>query len=167
MLQASGDAVERAARLQAEKESSQASLFELGLTDQASPDHADAFHLPEVEEWPIAVRLENEKEALGFYLTGHPLKEYEGELRRAGVVPTRELLGLRDGDEVSVGGFIASRRETQTKKGERMAFLTLEDEQGRVDVIVFPDVYREGALFLHEEEPIVVQGKLELSEVNR
>ena len=46
-----------------------------------------------------------------------------------------------------------------------MAFLTLEDVEGRVDVIVFPDVYREGALFLHEEEPIIVEGRLELSDV--
>jgi DNA polymerase-3 subunit alpha len=165
LLDASGDAIDRAGRLQAEKESSQASLFELGLTDQASPLEEGAFTLPDVEEWPLPVRLGYEKEALGFYLTGHPLKEYEGELRKSGVVSSRELLEMRDGEEVSVGGFVASRRETQTKKGERMAFLTLEDEQGRVDVIVFPDVYREGALFFHEEEPIVVVGKLELSDI--
>ena len=165
LLDASGGAIEKAGRLQAERESSQASLFELGLTDQASPLHAGAFELPEVEEWSLPVRLDNEKEALGFYLTGHPLKEYEEELRRSGAVSSRELLDRVDGGEVSVGGFVASRRETQTKKGDRMAFLTLEDVEGRVDVIVFPDVYREGALLLHEEEPIVVQGKLELSEV--
>jgi DNA polymerase-3 subunit alpha len=166
LFHASGEAIERAGRLQAERESSQASLFEVGLADQASPDNADSFDLPEVEEWPLHVRLENEKEALGFYLTGHPLKEYEGELRRSGVASSRELLEMLDGTEVSVGGFVASRRETQTRKGDRMAFLTLEDEEGRVDVIVFPDVYRDSALFLNEEEPIVVTGRLELSDVS-
>jgi DNA polymerase-3 subunit alpha len=165
LLRASGDAIERAGKIQAEKESSQASLFELGLADHASPLHEGAFALPEVEEWPLPVRLENEKEALGFYLTGHPLKEYQKELTRAGVVATRDLPDAGDGTDVSVGGFIASRRETQTKKGERMAFLTLEDVDGRVDVIVFPDVYREGSIYLHEEEPIVVKGRLELSDL--
>jgi len=165
LLHASGGAVERAGRMQAEKESSQANLFELGLTDQASPLHESAFELPEVEEWALPDRLDYEKEALGFYLTGHPLKEYEEELSRVGVLSTRDLLDGGDGNDVSVGGFIASRRETQTKKGDRMAFLTLEDVHGRVDVIVFPDVYREGSLYLHEEQPIVVQGRLELSEV--
>ncbi len=164
LLHASGDVIERAGRVQAERESSQASLFELGLTDQASPLNAGAFELPDVEEGPLPVRLENEKEALGFYLTGHPLREYETELGRAGVVSTGDLPDVGDGTEVSVGGFVASRRETQTKKGDRMAFLTLEDVVGRVDVIVFPDVYREGAPFLHEEEPIIVRGRLELSD---
>jgi len=125
--------------MQAEKESSQASLFELGLTDQASPLHESAFELPEVEEWSLPVRLDFEKEVLGFYLTGHPLKEYEEELSRVGVLSTRDLLDAGDGNDVSVGGLVASRRETQTKKGDRMAFLTLEDVHGRVDVIVFPD----------------------------
>jgi DNA polymerase-3 subunit alpha len=113
----------------------------------------------------MPLRLDYEKEALGFYLTGHPLKEYEEELSRIGVLSTRDLPDAGDGSDVSVGGFIASRRETQTKKGDRMAFLTLEDVHGRVDVIVFPDVYREGSLYLHEEAPIVVQGRLELSDV--
>ncbi len=165
LLHASGDAIDKASRMQAEKESSQASLFELGLTDQASPLHEGSFELPDMEEWSLQVRLDFEKEALGFYLTGHPLKEYEEELRRIGVLSTLDLPEAGDGSDVSVGGFVASRRETQTKKGDRMAFLTLEDVAGRVDVIVFPDVYREGAHFLHEEEPIVVQGRLELSDV--
>ena len=102
MLHASGDAVERAARMQAEKESSQANLFELGLTDQASPLHESAFELPEVEEWSLPVRLDYEKETLGFYLTGHPLKEYEEELSRVGVLSTRDLLDAGDGNEVSI-----------------------------------------------------------------
>jgi DNA polymerase-3 subunit alpha len=166
LLCAAGETIERAGRMQAEKQSKQASLFELGMADQASPLRQDAFSPPDVEEWPLSVRLGNEKEALGFYLTGHPLKQYEAELGRAGVVATRDLPGLGDGSEVSVGGFVASRRETQTKKGDRMAFLTLEDVQGRVDVIVFPDVYRECGLFLHDEDPIIVRGRLELSDLS-
>ena len=164
LLHALGDAIERGGRIQAERESSQASLFEFGLPDQGSPLRRGASTLPEVEEGSLPVRLGNEKEALGFYLTGHPLKEYERDLKRFGVVSTRELLDREDGAEVSVGGLVASRRETQTRKGDRMAFLTLEDEEGRVDVIVFPDAYRQGAPLLHEEDPIVVQGRLELSE---
>lgn len=159
------EAMERGSRLQAEKASSQGSLFDVGLSENEpvweAPGSDD---LPEVEEWSMPERLAFEKEAIGFFLTGHPLREYEGELKRCGVVNIQNILELTDTSEVTVGGLIVARKEILTKKGDRMAFLTLEDEGGSLEIIVFPDVYKQGAIFFSEEDPVVVKGKLEVTE---
>jgi len=159
------EATERGNRLQADRESSQGILFDMeSVEKEPAWDKTLPGDQPEVQEWSVSERLAFEKEALGFYLTGHPLREYVDELSRCGVVNLQDVLELPDGSDVTVGGFIAVRKEIQTKKGDRMAFLTVEDETGRIEVIVFPDVYRQGVSFLTEDEPIVVRGKLELAE---
>jgi len=157
-------AMERGNRIQAERESAQASLFDLGLADRDSLWEECPAPAGEVEEWSLQERLTFEKEALGFFLTGHPLREFEGDLRRYGAVGIRSILETQTDTEVTVGGFIATRKEIQTKKGERMAFLTLEDDSGTLEVIVFPEVYRQGVALLPADEPVVVKGKLELAE---
>ena len=155
-------AMERGARIQTERVAGQRSLFDEegleALRADALPVMADA------KEESYLDKLTFEKEALGFYLTGHPLKEYGEELKRYGVVSTRHLTECADLAEVTVGGFVTARKEIQTKKGDRMAFLTLEDEEGRVEITVFPDVYRSAWTALSDDAAIVVEGKLELSD---
>ena len=165
LVEVLSEAMERGARVQAERDSPQGNLFEVGLPtpDEENP-YLVALELPEIEEWSLAEKLSNEKEAFGFYLTGHPLNEYEEELKVSGVFRTGGLGEVCDGTEVVLGGFIGAKREIQTKKGDRMAFVTLEDEDGRVEVIVFPDVFRHAGTYLQDDEPIVVQGKLEATE---
>jgi len=158
------EAMERSNRLQAERESAQGSLFDVGLAPVDPPEEPDDDDVPDTEEWSFSERLSYEKEAIGFYLTGHPLREFKGDLERCGVVNTQHLQEMPGGSEVTVGGFISARKEIQTKKGDKMAFLTLEDEVGRLEIIVFPDVYRQGAIYLTEDEPIVVEGTLEVTE---
>ncbi len=154
-------AMERGTRLQAEKNSKQISLFDIEAVEAPPPVHEAEADFPDVEEWSMAERFAYEKEALGFYLTGHPLQEFEEDLKRCGVLNSRQLLDSDDDSEVVYGGFVSASKEILTKKGERMAFLTLEDEEGRLEIVVFPEVYRQGAQFLKEEVPLVVQGKLE------
>ncbi len=163
LMKASGESIERAARRQAERNSAQGSLFDVGL-EEREPETSEPLPLLPEEEWSSRERLAYEKEALGFYLTGHPLEQYEKELREAGVQPSRVLAEMRDDARVAVGGILVAKREIQTKKGDAMAFLTLEDKDGRVEVTLFPEVYRQGAAFLLEEEPLIVEGRLELSE---
>ena len=158
------EAMERGSRKQAERESGQASLFDVGMSERDPAWEEKPEGAGEVEEWPLQERLACEKEALGFYLTGHPLHEFEGELRKCGAVGIQHVLEMHADSEVTVGGFVASRKEIQTKKGDRMAFLTLEDASGSLEVIVFPDVYRQGVALLPEEEPVVVRGRLEVAE---
>jgi len=158
------EAMERSNRLQAERESVQGSLFDVGLAPVEPAEEPREPERPEPEEWSFAERLSHEKEAIGFFLTGHPLREFKSTLESCGVVNTQRLQDMPGGSEVSVGGFVSARKDIQTKKGDRMAFLTLEDEAGRIEIIVFPDVYRQGAIHLNEEEPIVVEGSLEVTE---
>lgn len=164
LLSVLDQAMERAARVSSERESGQASLFEEGVGGHGWGD--EGIPLPEIPEWSYLERLSHEKEALGFYLTGHPLREYADELRRYGVVGIRHLLDLPDGTQVSVGGLVAARKEIQTKgrNPDRMAFVTLEDEEARVEVVIFSDLFKAAWPALSEDVPLVIQGKLEVSE---
>jgi DNA polymerase-3 subunit alpha len=161
LLKVLDETMEAASRYQEEKEIGQASLFEdAGGRVAGLPEP----RLPDLPEWSYMERLSHEKESLGFYLSGHPLLQYELDLKRYGAISIRKLLEIPESTEVAIGGFIASRKDIQTKKGERMAFLNVEDQEGRVEVIVFPDVFRECAAFLMEEDPIVVKGVVEILE---
>lgn len=164
LLSALDQAMERAARVLNERESGQTSLFD-GV-GAGSETETGAIPLPEVPEWSYLERLSHEKEALGFYLTGHPLREYADELKRFGVVGIRHLYDLPDGSQVSVGGLVTARKEIQTKgrNHDRMAFVTLEDEEARVEVLVFPELFKSAWPALAEDVPLVIQGKLEVSE---
>ncbi len=129
------------ASAQADRASGQASLF--GALPAAQVESRPRYPRPgdvvgelAVEEWPERVRLAFEKETLGFYLTGHPLKGYEKEARRYASSTCAALAQKRHGDKVSVVGIVAALRERVTKeKGTRFGILTLEDTTGTVEVV--------------------------------
>ena len=120
--------------------------------------------LPDVPEWPEGQRLTFEKETMGFYLTGHPLTRYAPTLRRLATVDTQQLAQAHDGQEILIGGVINNLKEINTKKGDRMAFVTLEDLSGVVEVIVFSDLYKNASLLLKGEEPVVIKGRVDAGE---
>jgi len=155
------EALESGSRYQEEKQIGQIGLFE-GMT--AADEFSDRKPLPDVPEWSTPERLSFEKESLGIYLSGHPLQEFEEDLRRHGAVTTRALAEMRESGEVAVGGFIAARKEVKTRKDERMSFVTLEDEEGRVEVVIFPDVHKQCAHLLEEGRGVLVRGRLEVPE---
>jgi DNA polymerase III subunit alpha len=119
---------------------------------------------PQVEEWSAQQLLAFEKEALGFYITGHPLDKYEellDELTSGSIVDLREK---SSNGEVKVGGVVTALRLRNTKKGERYASFQLEDRSGFIEVLVWPDVYRRCMETLGLDDPIVVRGRLEVGE---
>ena len=125
---------------QADRQSGQASLFgALGAAAEAKPRYPEAGAKVgdvTVEEWPERTRLAAEKEALGFYITGHPLEGYEKEVRRYASCTCAQLARKRHGDKVSVVGVVASVRErTNKEKGTRFGFFTLEDLTGTAEVV--------------------------------
>jgi DNA polymerase-3 subunit alpha len=125
---------------QADRASGQKSLFGplAGATEVKSryPEAGSFVGDVAVEEWPERVRLANEKEALGFYITGHPLEGYEKEVRRYASLTCAQVAGKRQGDKVSAVGVVASLREkTNKEKGTRFGFFTLEDLSGTVEVV--------------------------------
>jgi DNA polymerase-3 subunit alpha len=109
--------------------------------------------------------LKYEKEALGFYITGHPLIKYDRLLRKIGTKRTPELEETPDGMEVKIGGIVTNIRKIQTKaKAEIMAYCTLEDPEGNVEFIVFPDLYRNSINILQKDVPLLVKGTLDKTE---
>jgi len=128
------------ASTQADRASGQASLFgALPAAAEAKPRYprpGDAVGEVTVEEWPERVRLALEKEALGFYITGHPLRGHEDEVRRYASTTCAAVARKRHGDKASVVGVAASVRErTNKEKGTRFGFVTLEDLTGTVEVV--------------------------------
>jgi DNA polymerase III subunit alpha len=114
-----------------------------------------------VPEWDDDQRLAYEKEVLGFYVSGHPLARFEGVAESLGVTSTADLAGRSHGARVTLFGHVAALKETATKSGNRMAFLTLEDMAGTVEITVFPEPYKLAAPYLRAREPIVVRGRVD------
>lgn len=129
------------------------------LEDYMDEEDTEEFY-PDVTEMPEKELLRMEKDVLGFYFSGHPLKELDNFINAIGI-RTYEIKNLETEEQVITAGMIKSIRHhiTQTKK-EKMAFVTLEDLEGEVDVIVFPKVYNKVAHLLFEDSIIVVKGKV-------
>jgi DNA polymerase-3 subunit alpha len=148
--------MEGAQALQRDRARGQTNLF--GTIDEAAGPE-----LPDVEEWPENKLLALEKESLGFFITGHPLASVAKDLTRL-TLPASELSTVSDGREIRVGGLVSALKHHRNKKGDAMAFVTLEDLYGFVEVVVFPKVYQAASQILLEERPLVVRGRADVSE---
>jgi len=115
-------------------------------------------------EWPERERLAFEKESLGFYISGHPLQEFATDLRRLGTFNTSTIDTAPHKAEVHIGGIVIERKDKTTKNGERMAYLTLEDLHGVVEVIVWPDLYKKQIELVESEEPIFIKGTADVDD---
>jgi DNA polymerase-3 subunit alpha len=166
------------ASAQADRQSGQASLFgALPAVEQKPryPKVGDPLGEGRVEEWPERVRLAFEKEALGFYLTGHPLAGHEKEVRRYASSTCASIAHKREKDKVTVVGVVAALRERMNKeKGTRFAFVTLEDLTGTVEVACWAGRpgnggkppqrgYGDWEAFLKSDEPLLVHGEVKVN----
>jgi DNA polymerase-3 subunit alpha len=117
------------------------------------------------KEWTCEERLKHEKEALGFYITGHPLTKYEKILKRIGVHSILDLENITEGQAVMIAGILSNIRKIQTKsKSELMAYGILEDAHGNIEFIVFPDLYKNHQQLLQKDTPLIIKGTLERTE---
>ncbi len=150
----------RASIAKQDREVGQVSLFD--MLENSSPENSEArIVLDEVTPWNRSARLAYEKEILGFYLSEHPLTGL-GKLYRAWA--TCEIEGLKNVDNkkrVVLAGLITSQREIITRKGTRMAFAQLEDLTGSIELVIFPDVYKEAEKHLKEDHAVLLGGTLE------
>jgi len=153
-------ALEAGQRQQRERAEGQSSFFDLLPSAPATPRTAEPAAAV-VPEWDDDQRLGYEKEVLGFYVSGHPLARFEGVVESLGVTSTAELAARGHGARVTLFGHVAGLKETATKSGNRMAFLTLEDMTGTVEVTVFPEPYKAAAPYLRARDPIVVRGRVD------
>ncbi|MBI3089915.1 MAG: DNA polymerase III subunit alpha [Candidatus Tectomicrobia bacterium] len=147
-------AMEAAQQAQRERLSGQMGLF--GVEAQRALRSVE--RQPEVAEWDETRSLAAEKEVLGFYLSGHPVRRFERLLKRSTNATSRTLAEHANGAQVSCGGLVQRVRSLTTKRGEPMAVVTLEDLVGSLEVVVFPEAYRACAELLVEESPILVRG---------
>ncbi|MEW6163226.1 MAG: DNA polymerase III subunit alpha [Nitrospirota bacterium] len=117
------------------------------------------------QEWEGFELLKYEKEALGFYITGHPLTKYRGQLEKINAKKTSELENISDGEEVQTGGILRNIKKIQTRsKSEIMAYCTLEDADGSAEVIVFPQLYRASMPILQKDALLLVKGTVDKTE---
>jgi DNA polymerase-3 subunit alpha len=142
---------------------------QLNMFSFSQGDETMAFHhlnLPQLEEWDEKEKLQREKEALGFYITGHPLDSVKNEVERFATCAIQDLSNLVDKTQVKIAGVVESLKIKRTKRGEKMALLTLEDQTGSIEVVVFPDVFNLYSPFLKSDEPLLVSGTAEVDDNN-
>ena len=155
------------------KAAGQDDLFGLSVDTGAASTPASLPAAERMDDWDEDLRLTGEKETLGLYLTGHPILRYQDELRQM-VTTSIADLSLK-GDEaggngrrgraqpVTVAGLVVGLRHTQTQRG-RMAFVTLDDRTGRVEIAVFSDLYQQYRDLLAADTILVVEGSLSVDE---
>ena len=119
---------------------------------------------PEIGEFPEDQLIVFEKETIGFYISRHPLSRYQEEIKKYTDEDTSTLARLQNGEEVKICGLVSGLKEIVTKKGDRMAFLNLEDMKGFIEVILFPEVFKASLPCLKGGDPILVRGILDLAE---
>src|SRR5881628_2130487 len=164
LLATADAALEGGQRKQRDRAEGQASFFDLLPAPTAAPGGQAVEVVP---EWEPDQRLAFEKEVLGFYVSGHPLARFRGVVESLGLTTTAELATKGHGARVLLFGHATGLKETSTKSGNRMAFFTLEDMDGTVDVTVFPEPYKAGAAGLHSREALLVRGRVDDGEKGR
>jgi DNA polymerase-3 subunit alpha len=112
------------------------------------------------DDWTPEQKGAAQQELLGISLEAHPLELAAAQIAKAGAITTLEAAG-RTGQRVTVAGIRQSGHSSRTAKGEAMMFLTLEDLVGMLDVVLFPDAYRQARAVIHSSEPLLVTGVVE------
>ncbi len=129
-------------------------------------DHSTTrfFEWPDIDEWNDNERLGREKDALGFYITGHPLDKFKTEISVLNTCMVQNLSQQKDKSQVKVAGVLASIKIKKTKRGNKMAILRLEDLSGAIEVILFPEPFSKKAHLLKSDQPLLIDGTVEISE---
>jgi DNA polymerase-3 subunit alpha len=114
------------------------------------------------------VRLANEKEILGFWITGHPLEKYQDKIEDLHAIKSSDVLAMKrstaKNEDIAVAGLITGVRIAKTRKGDLMAGLVIEDMHGRVEAAVFPEAYRRLAEKVKLEVPVLVKAAVRVEE---
>ncbi|MBE9528884.1 MAG: DNA polymerase III subunit alpha, partial [Proteobacteria bacterium] len=152
--------METAQKIQRDKEEGQGSIFDmLGDSDGQAGAGAVSGGVKEFSyaastaEWTEAELLSAEKETLGFYFSSHPLQSHMDTLKSYATCAIEELMSIDHEVTVAVGGVISTFKEITTKKGDRMAFVTLDGLSGNVEVVVFSDLYAKTSELITSDRP--------------
>ncbi len=135
-----------------------------GSIDLGEGQTGGLLELPDVAEWDEKEKLRREKEALGFYITGHPLEGFQKAIERLSTCLVHDLPTQKDKDQVKLAGVVESLKLKRTKKGDKMAIMQLEDLTGSTEVVIFPDVFSASGVLLKGDEPLLVTGTVEIGD---
>ena len=159
LIAALDHAVSRAERARRDRESGQTSLLDMvGSPEAETEDYGLTI---DVAPMPGDEKLRLEKELLGLYLSDHPLRRISAELARLSDTQAVEVTSALQDTEVRVAGLVREVRRVVTRKGQIMAYATLEDLTGSVDVVLFPRVFEQTRLLFEPDKVLVVQGKVD------
>ena len=146
----------------------QMSLFDL-VSDEDKADYE--IRMPDLEEYSKEEKLAFEKEVLGVYVSGHPLEQYEDKWRKNVKSFTKDFITDEEGNTIAkdntttiVGGMIDTITLKTTRTGKTMAFITLEDLYGVMEILIFPNVLERYRYMLKENEKIFVKGKVSIGD---
>jgi DNA polymerase-3 subunit alpha len=155
-------AIEQGQKIRRDRESGQKGLFANfgNEADAAAPLPPP----PELPEWPLEERLAQEKETIGFYVSGHPMEKYARETARFCKKSIAEIVVDGKSSECTVAGIVTDFRERRTKKGDRMAVFNLEDIGGSIETVVFPNAFLKYESCIAKDQPILVSGRFETEE---
>jgi DNA polymerase-3 subunit alpha len=172
-----------ASKKQEEKALGQANLFDMGAIEESTEK---MLNLNEVSAFEDREKLGYEKQLLGIYVSGHPLDKFGDILTELVSLPISDIQDLpqmakpefdfknRDAQKndpskrnLTIAGMISEKKVIMTKKGDKMAFVTIEDLSGKIECIFFPKSYMENFEVLESEEPIVLSGYVRLSDERR
>ena len=158
-------AIDRAQKTQRDAESGQHGLFGI-FAEEETHNHND--RLPDTPDWDEHQRLASEKEILGFFITGHPLEKYKDKLEDLRALSTPELMAITKStgkdESITTAGIITNIRVVKSKKGDFYAQGALEDMEGSVEMIVFPEAYRKLQEKVKLEVPVLIRAGLRVEE---
>ncbi|MBI4887182.1 MAG: DNA polymerase III subunit alpha [Acidobacteria bacterium] len=173
-------ACDHGTRTQRDKDLGQTQLFG---HDEPASGPSGGLSLPDAPPWTEIEQLQHEKDALGLYWSGHPIDRYAAALREQGAKTSADLTARRDlepgdapvtgnghgnghrvAEDISVGGIISAVRPLKTRRGDRMCVLTLDDAQGSLEVVVFPEAFKQYGHLADEGRMVLVKGRCERDE---
>ena len=157
--------MDHAQKTQRDAESGQHGLF--GVFQQDA-EHPQESRLPETPDWDEHTRLSNEKEILGFFITGHPLERYREKLEDLRALSTAELAAMKSStgkdESLTTAGIITNLRVLKSKRGDFYAQAGLEDLSGSIEMLVFPDAFKKLHDKVKMEVPVLVRGGVRIEE---
>jgi DNA polymerase-3 subunit alpha len=157
LLAALDRVLDHGGRHQKDRDQGQSQLF--GGEPEWSAELTDTSGLPDVKAWSESEALVFEKEALGLYMSGHPLQRYAEVLTAVGA---RRLADLTQSDaDCAIGGIVTGLRQLRTKRGDRMGVFTLEEEAAKVETVVFPEAFTRFGGVISDDAMVLVRGKYE------
>ena len=159
-------AIEQGSKAQRDRNSGQGGLF-ASFADVGAPTSAPTMggaDLPVVPAWTLRQLLGYEKESLGFYVSGHPLEDYVESIRALTRHDSGSIGEATHGDQVGLGGLVIDLTVKTTKKGDRFALFRLEDQFGSVKIVCWPEAYGRYKDAIRDDQVILVNGRLELSD---